>query len=247
MNKANELLFVCLYLVGCCRPWHPEARKLTLHLSWWAREGQWYSSGPEAQVDCLQTQWLISWNTEVGTQETWWYVQRKLPSSKKINNIILVDTVQRIIMWFFHCLPKRINLLTLHLFVTEYLTYSLPFEWLQATITLVPFRVKFSSMSEFTQTLQADLCDVKRCSCVVFSLKAWRKDLTNRPKVLSKWYSTNVIVARSHSFIIIDLFGYHIYQSIDLFVCPFICLLTHPFCLILRFNLLTIWVLLTWQ
>ena len=45
------------------------------------------------------------------------------------------------------------------------------FEWLRATIALVPFRVKFSSMSESTQTLQADLCYVKRCSCVVFSLK----------------------------------------------------------------------------
>ena len=31
-------------------------------------------------------------------------------------------------------------------------------------------------MSGSTQTLQADLCYVKRCSCVVFSLKAWRKD-----------------------------------------------------------------------
>ena len=53
-------------------------------------------------------------------------------------------------------------------------------EWLRATITVVPFRVKFSSMSESTQTSQADLCHVKRCSCVVFSLK----DLTNRHESL---------------------------------------------------------------
>ena len=39
-------------------------------------------------------------------------------------------------------------------------------------------------MSESTQTLQADLCYMKRCSCVVFSLQAGRKDLTHRPKVL---------------------------------------------------------------
>ena len=39
-------------------------------------------------------------------------------------------------------------------------------------------------MSESTQTSQADLCDVKRCSCVVFSLKPLRKDLTNRHKSL---------------------------------------------------------------
>ena len=58
-------------------------------------------------------------------------------------------------------------------------------ERLRASIALVPFRVKFSSMSESTQTSQDDLCDAKRCSCVVFSLKAGRKDLTNRPKVLS--------------------------------------------------------------
>ena len=57
-------------------------------------------------------------------------------------------------------------------------------ERLRATIALVPFRMKFSSMSESTQTSQADLCDVKRCSCVVFSLKAGRKDLTNRHKSL---------------------------------------------------------------
>ena len=31
-------------------------------------------------------------------------------------------------------------------------------EWLRATIMLVTFRVEFSSMSESTQTLQADLC-----------------------------------------------------------------------------------------
>ena len=55
-------------------------------------------------------------------------------------------------------------------------------EWLRATIALVPFRMKFSSMSESTQTSQADLCDVKRCSCVFFSVKAGRKDLTNRHK-----------------------------------------------------------------
>ena len=40
-------------------------------------------------------------------------------------------------------------------------------------------------MSESSQTSQANLCHVKRCSCVGFSLKAGRKDLTNRPKVLS--------------------------------------------------------------
>ena len=44
----------------------------------------------------------------------------------------------------------------------------LTIEWLRATIALVPFRVKFSSTSESTQTSQADLCNVKRCSCVVF-------------------------------------------------------------------------------
>ena len=59
-----------------------------------------------------------------------------------------------------------------------------PIDWLQATIALVPFQVKFSSMSESSQTLQADLCYVKRCSCVVFSLKAGRKDLTNRHESL---------------------------------------------------------------
>ena len=48
----------------------------------------------------------------------------------------------------------------------------------------MPFRVKFSSMSESTQTLQANLCYVKRCSCVVFSLKARRKDLINRHESL---------------------------------------------------------------
>ena len=47
-------------------------------------------------------------------------------------------------------------------------------ECLRATIALVPLRVKFSSMSE-SKTSQADLCYVKRCSCVVFSLKAQRK------------------------------------------------------------------------
>ena len=40
-------------------------------------------------------------------------------------------------------------------------------------------------ISESTQTSQADLRHVKRFSCVVFSCKAGRKDLTNRPKVLS--------------------------------------------------------------
>ena len=45
-----------------------------------------------------------------------------------------------------------------------------------------PFQVKFSSTSESIQTLQADLCYVKRCSCVVFSLKVRRKDLTNMHK-----------------------------------------------------------------
>ena len=40
-------------------------------------------------------------------------------------------------------------------------------------------------MSESTQTSRAELCDLKRCSCVVFYLKAGRKDLTNRPEVLS--------------------------------------------------------------
>ena len=39
-------------------------------------------------------------------------------------------------------------------------------------------------MSESTQTSEADLCDVKRCSCVVFALKPQRKDLTNRHKSL---------------------------------------------------------------
>ena len=43
---------------------------------------------------------------------------------------------------------------------------------------------KFSSMPESTQTLQADLCYVKRCSCVVFFLKPQRKDLTNRHESL---------------------------------------------------------------
>ena len=57
-------------------------------------------------------------------------------------------------------------------------------EWLWATIALVPFWVKFSSMSESTQTSQADLCYVKRCSCVFFFLKARRKDLTYRHESL---------------------------------------------------------------
>ena len=39
-------------------------------------------------------------------------------------------------------------------------------------------------LSESTQISRADLCDLKRCSCVVFFLKAGRKDLTNRPEVL---------------------------------------------------------------
>ena len=41
-------------------------------------------------------------------------------------------------------------------------------ERLRATTTQPPFGVKFSSMSESSQTSQADLCRVKRCSCVVF-------------------------------------------------------------------------------
>ena len=44
--------------------------------------------------------------------------------------------------------------------------------WLRATIALVPFRVKLSSMSESTQTSQADLC-----SCVVFFPKTMEKGL----------------------------------------------------------------------
>ena len=39
-------------------------------------------------------------------------------------------------------------------------------EWLQATITYETFRVKFSSMSESTHTLQANMSYVNRCSCV---------------------------------------------------------------------------------
>ena len=37
-------------------------------------------------------------------------------------------------------------------------------------------------MSESTQTSQAALCDVRRCSCVVFPLKPLRKDLKKRHK-----------------------------------------------------------------
>ena len=51
-------------------------------------------------------------------------------------------------------------------------------------IELLWAQVRFSSMPESAQTSQADLCDVKRCSCVVFSLKAERKDLTNRQESL---------------------------------------------------------------
>ena len=49
-------------------------------------------------------------------------------------------------------------------------TSSLGFQSNIGMVALVPFRVTFSSMSE-SQTSQADLCDVSRCSCV-FSLKA---------------------------------------------------------------------------
>ena len=38
-------------------------------------------------------------------------------------------------------------------------------------------------MSESTQTSQAALCDVRRCSCVVFPLKPLRKDLKKGIKV----------------------------------------------------------------
>ena len=50
----------------------------------------------------------------------------------------------------------------------DWLIVWLIIEWLRATITLAPFWVKLWSLSESTQTPQANLCDVKRCSCVVF-------------------------------------------------------------------------------
>ena len=41
-------------------------------------------------------------------------------------------------------------------------------------------RVKFSSMPESAQTLQANPSYVKRCACVVFSLQAGVKDVTHK-------------------------------------------------------------------
>ena len=50
--------------------------------------------------------------------------------------------------------------------------------WVLALIiTVAGSRLKFSSMSESTQTLQADMFDVKRCSCVVFFPKTTEKRL----------------------------------------------------------------------
>ena len=49
-------------------------------------------------------------------------------------------------------------------------------------LLLVPIRVKFSSMSESIQTSQADLCDVKRCSCVVFFPKSTEKRLDKQAR-----------------------------------------------------------------
>ena len=61
---------------------------------------------------------------------------------------------------------------------------------------------------ESTQASRADLCYVKRCSCVVFSLQAGKKDLTNTPKVFSDILEnltlsvTNTTVAWNHSILV---------------------------------------------
>ena len=67
-------------------------------------------------------------------------------------------------------------------------------------------------MLESTRTLQADLCYVKRCSCVVFCLQAGRKHLTNRPKVLSQSPppSSCTMLARHEFTIVLNRVGCHL-------------------------------------
>ena len=61
--------------------------------------------------------------------------------------------------------------------------------WMVAGSSSVRFSVEFLSMSESTQTLQANPSFVKRCSCVVLSLQEGRKDLTHRHPTLSLFLS----------------------------------------------------------
>ena len=61
-------------------------------------------------------------------------------------------------------------------------------EWLRATITKPPFRVKFSNMSESSKTSQADLCYVKRPRyCVFFPPKSTGGKTLDLMWILGRW------------------------------------------------------------
>ena len=69
------------------------------------------------------------------------------------------------------------------------LSLSLPQGQAENVFFVVPWidylQSNISPMPESTQILQADLCFVKRCSCVVFSKKQGEKSLTHMPKCIS--------------------------------------------------------------
>ena len=68
--------------------------------------------------------------------------------------------------------------------ISKFVHMLAQFEWLRATIAQVPFRVKFSSMSESTQTSQADLCYCEKMFlCWYFSLQAGGKTWHTGTKV----------------------------------------------------------------